>query len=374
MSQWAVVTFLWLLIFAVPLLFAQDFGSKMQVVSISKQYGVIFLLFLLNRFLLMPQLFFKGRRVIYFVSLALLFTLTTSAIYRISGYPERSEALAERSDRRTQMQEQGQRQWQVQGQGQGQVQRRPSSGVSSSRQMAQQPAIPPYVNMTLLALLIIGFDFGLAISVRWLLSERREAEREREMSDVKLALLSHQISPHFFMNTLNNIHAFVDIDPEKAKQAIIDLSRLMSYLLYETNSQRVSLENEADFIRDYINLMRLRFEDRVEILYKIEGNLSGHTIPPLLFLNFVENAFKHGISYKDRSFVRVSLRCDDESVELRVENSAYARPSANSRSGFGIENSRGRLDMLYGDRYTLDIEERSEDGVDIFYVNLKIPL
>ncbi len=346
-SQWGVISFLWILLLALPIVFTSNPSNSNQIETIWRQYGIIFILFIINRFALMPMLFFKGKRMVYFISLALLFAISTTAIYRSSPYKDRIETVNERSETR--------------------YPRRPSS----VRQQTQ-PVIPQFAYMTLLSILLIGFDFGLAISIRWLLSEHREVEREREMSEVKLAMLSNQVSPHFFMNTLNNIHAFVDINPEKAKQTIIDLSRLMGYLLYETNSKRVPLENDAEFIRDYINLMRLRFEDKVEIVYRTEGNFSGHNIPPLLFLNFIENAFKHGISYKESSFIDILLKCDDSSVTLKVENSAHTRPNhpSQKRSGFGIENSRVRLNLLYADNYTLDIDEAG----DKFKVNLNIPL
>ena len=110
--------------------------------------------------------------------------------------------------------------------------------------------------------------------------------------------LKHQINPHFFMNTLNNIHALVDINTESAKQAIIELSAMMRYVVYETGGNVIALREDLRFIKNYIELMRIRYTDNVKVTYNYPQQLKGRVdVPPLIFIVFVENAFKHGVSY-----------------------------------------------------------------------------
>ena len=117
---------------------------------------------------------------------------------------------------------------------------------------------------------------------------------EKENLNQQLEYLKYQINPHFFMNTLNNIHALVDIDPEKAKTTIVELSKMMRYLLYEGNNSLIPLHREVEFLRNYITLMKLRYTDKVKIDTDIPVSLPDRRLPPLLLITFVENAFKHG--------------------------------------------------------------------------------
>ena len=181
--------------------------------------------------------------------------------------------------------------------------------------------------------------------------------------------LQNQINPHFFMNTLNNIHALVDMDAGKAKRTIVELSKLMRYVLYEASNRTILLSREIQFLDNYIALMKLRYTGRVRIECCMPDEVPEVQIPPLLFISFVENAFKHGVSYQEESFIWVFMSVEDGRLAFRCSNSNHGR-SVEQHHGIGLENIRKRLRLLFGQDYTLSINERD----DSFNVLLIIPL
>ena len=172
------------------------------------------------------------------------------------------------------------------------------------------------------------------------------------------------------MNTLNNIHALVDINTEEAKESIIQLSKLMRHLLYDSEIDKISLQKEFSFIKNYVDLMKLRFSDKVEIVLNLPDQISDKSIPPLLFTSFVENAFKHGISYEQPSFIHISFTVTDKILTFELTNSNPKNETADESSGIGIENSRKRLDLLYGKNYIL----KTEDKDDKYSIQLSLPI
>jgi putative two-component system sensor protein len=172
------------------------------------------------------------------------------------------------------------------------------------------------------------------------------------------------------MNTLNNIHALVDIDTGKAKSTIVELSKLMRYVLYEASNKTILLSREIQFLENYVTLMSLRYPDRVSIEKNFPLEVPEVQIPPLLFVSFVENAFKHGISYRKESFVHVVMQLEDGNrLSFRCTNSTGGS-SDEQHHGIGLENVRKRLRLLFGNDYTLSITE--EDNK--FDVLLIVPL
>ena len=203
-----------------------------------------------------------------------------------------------------------------------------------------------------LGILLLAANLGMKAFFRGQENEERMKELEKENLRQQLEYLRYQINPHFFMNTLNNIHALVDIDPSQAKSSIVELSKLMRYLLYEGDKPTIPLDKETEFLTHYISLMRLRYADSVRIDMELPGETGGIEVPPLVYASFIENAFKHGISYEEPSFIRISLQEDKGKLIFKCANSRHpARPD--DRNGIGQENVRRRLDLLYGSNYTL---------------------
>ncbi|MGN1354561.1 MAG: sensor histidine kinase [Alloprevotella sp.] len=241
-----------------------------------------------------------------------------------------------------------------------------------------KPPYPPFgasdVVLGIIAALVMGLNLGVKF---YLKSEQKTKEMEllrRRALEDQLRYLKYQINPHFFMNTLNNIHALVDINPERSKKAIRRLSDMMRYILYEGNNDMVALQKEVVLIKSYTGLMKMRYSKRVSISLNLQDNLPNATLPPLLLICFVENAFKHGVSYDQPSFIKVSLRTGLQKIIFTCHNSLPGQSQSGSesqdRGGVGLANARRRLDLIYGNDYTLDIVTGEND----FFVQLTLPI
>lgn len=220
-------------------------------------------------------------------------------------------------------------------------------------------------------LLLMGMNLGVKLYFRSQEATKAIAQIEKHALERQLQYLKYQVNPHFFMNTLNNIHALVDIDPERAKASIVELSKLMRYVLYEGNNRLTPLSREVQFLRNYVQLMSMRYTGNVSISLDVPEVLPDSMLPPLLLVIFVENAFKHGISYRTKSFVEISLQPHDDRLLFSCRNSRpEIKHDENMKGGVGLSNVRRRLDLLFPDDYTLDIKETD----DTYTVKLEIPL
>lgn len=223
------------------------------------------------------------------------------------------------------------------------------------------------------ALFMSGTNSAIKLLYQSLRDEQQMQLLTQENLRAEMESLKYQINPHFFMNTLNNIHALIDIDAEAAKSAVIDLSKMMRYVLYDSAQASITLANDIRFLKNYIELMRIRYTESVRITFDYPPELPANvSIPPLLLLVFVENAFKHGVSYNRPSYIRITIGCADERLTTVIANSRAATPDERRRKGgIGLENVRKRLDLTYGPNgYTLDIRETEE----CYTVKLVIPI
>ncbi len=218
-------------------------------------------------------------------------------------------------------------------------------------------------------ILMCGMNLGIKLYFRTRKDQKKLQALEKENLEQQLEYLKYQINPHFFMNTLNNIHALVDIDPEKAKGTILELSKMMRFVLYEGDKKGVSLTREFDFIRNYITLMRLRYTDKVQIRIDLPSQVPDRLIPPLMLITFIENAFKHGISYQHDSFIEVKAEVLGSKLHFVCRNSKADKPNE-EKGGVGLANVKQRLKLLYDNDYTLKIE----DEISVYSVQLIIPL
>ena len=353
-----LLSFVWLVLLATPILFREE-NNRPLLDSVLKQFEILLplsVLFFINRFWFVPRFLYHHRYGRYIGSVVLTILILTSALF---VYHEKQTAIPPtgiagiENDRRP-----------PPGEG------HENKPVNVDRQGQPSKPAPPYANFLILSLLITGFDTGLRSTLRWTLAEKDKFRLEKENVATQLVLLRNQISPHFFMNTLNNIHALVDINAEEAKHALIRLSRMMRYLLYETETEQTSLASEVEFISSYVDLMKLRFTEKVRIQLQLPSVIPDKTIPPFLFISLIENAFKHGISYREESYIDIDLSAGENRLVLVVKNSKSGTVSETEKSGIGIENTRKRLDLLYGSSYHLDII----DNKDSFIVNLSVPI
>jgi len=239
----------------------------------------------------------------------------------------------------------------------------PPMGAFPERDVPPPPGrrmpLNPEIMKGVIAVLVMGVNVGVKSFFNMLRNERKMQELKAETLNQRLETLRFQINPHFFMNTLNNIHALVDIDPEKAKESIEEFSKLMRIVLYDGNAPTIPLQRELDFLGHYVSLMRLRYPESVRITLSQTGVSDGAEVPPLLMASFVENAFKHGISYEAPSFVDVSVEVRERQIVFKCVNSRHPEKE-DGRHGLGLDNIRNRLNLLYADAYTLDIDEQPE--------------
>ncbi len=221
-----------------------------------------------------------------------------------------------------------------------------------------------------LGIFMCGANTGIKLIYQSIRDEQTMTELKHQNLQAEMDYLKYQINPHFFMNTLNNIHALIDIDADSAKSAVIDLSKMMRYVLYDSGHASTTLERDLQFLRNYIELMRIRYTDDVEIRIDAPQDADAQVaIPPLLLIVFVENAFKHGVSYRRKSFIRIEVRCEEGMVVSTIANSRTPRTPAN-KPGIGLENVRKRLTLIYGEgNYALTILPEEER----FTVKLSIP-
>lgn len=234
--------------------------------------------------------------------------------------------------------------------------------ISPAIDIRPHPHRPPMweiISRNSISLALVG-ALGVALkSLQYIYVKRVELEQyEKEKIAAELQSLKTQLNPHFLFNSLNNIYALAAIDDKKTQSAIHDLSNLLRYVLYKSNEDTVPLENEINFIKAYCDLMKLRFDDSVNISINDDSaNLSQKQVSPMLFIVLVENAFKHGINPDGKSYITINFSQEDEkTLCCTVSNGNFPKNMKDkSGSGIGIENLRKRLQYLYPNKYNYDI-------------------
>jgi LytS/YehU family sensor histidine kinase len=219
------------------------------------------------------------------------------------------------------------------------------------------------------------YALGLATGVKFVkdsfLNQQLQKEREKHYLETELKFLRAQIQPHFFFNTLNNIYSLTLKKSDEAPEIILKLSDLMSYMLYDSTAALVPLAKEIDYLTNYLDVEQLRFGRRLTISFTIDGETAGVHIPPMILILFLENSFKHGVKNNiSNILLTIRLRVADNRLLFHVENPISEEEKEPNDKGIGLKNVRRRLDLLYGDRYTLDIREENR----IFIVTLQMPL
>lgn len=226
-----------------------------------------------------------------------------------------------------------------------------------------------------IALLLIGANLSVALFVKYMNEKERNAELEKNRLQQELEYLKAQLNPHFFMNMLNNIHGMVEINPSAAQEMIVELSRLMRYVLYEGAKEYIPLSTETDFITTYVTLMRKRYSNKkvsINLRLPQQSQTAGIHLPPLLFIVLIENAFKHGISYLRHSSFDMAMEVTDGHIRFHCRNSRGNSPENMPKrsGGIGLKNLRKRLELLYGQNYSLTIDDKK---TDTYEVTLTIP-
>lgn len=335
-----------LLLFSILPLFVFDRESNRAFYWIYRYYyqlAFMIIAFYVNYLVIVPRFFFLKKRV-YFFSILFLFSIL---LLLLSHFFYDILALDNL---------------------------RPKIGINREvtplRSRSRFGLHPKLVDNFFLLLIVLGFSSGMAIIQRLRKKESTQKEIEKARVDSELAFLKNQISPHFFFNALNNIYGLIAIDSNKAQQVVEKLSGLMRYLIYDSNIETVELQKEFDFTLKYIELMQQRISTKVKLDVHISKEIPGGQIPPLLFIPFVENAFKHGISYRENSFISIMLKTEGNLVVFECRNSVPTKENqAENQGGVGIENIQKRLDLIYNNSFNLILNNANKE----YYVKLTVP-
>ncbi len=220
-----------------------------------------------------------------------------------------------------------------------------------------------------LMLLIFTLSTSIRLGIEWYKTEKQRVLMKSQKVTSELSFLKTQLNPHFLFNSLNSIYSLANKQSSETTNAIVILSELMRYMIYETNKQLVPLEKEIDYIKNFISLQLLRIKDSSGVKVNIHGDLN-YNIEPLLLISFIENAFKYGTDFKGNTNIRIKIEVQDEILKVYVFNSVSLQNAKNENSGIGLENVKNRLMLLYPEQHTLDIKKDKSS----YEVNLSIKL
>ena len=330
----------WGLFFAFPLFMLQQPNGSINWKAFMHHCvmpSTVCIIFYLNYFLFIPRLLFKERNKEFFIAnmVAILLLILGMNYYSTICFPPRMD----------------------------------------------NKYLPPRIFFILRDVISLAFSAGLSVSIRMSIrlsqaeAEKQEAVKSR--TEAELKNLRNQLNPHFLLNTLNNIYALVAFDTDKAQQAIQELSKLLRYVLYDNQQMYVPLTKEIDFIKNYIELMRIRVSPHVKINTQFDIKPQSQTpIAPLIFISLIENAFKHGISPVEDSFIDINVAEDDKQVTCNIRNSNYPKNEGDkSGSGIGLEQVSKRLELIYPNQFEwkrgLTEDKKTYQSTLIIYLNNK---
>lgn len=222
---------------------------------------------------------------------------------------------------------------------------------------------------------VVGFTMAIKLGIDYFNNIKKTKELENKKLEAELSFLRSQVQPHFFFNTLNNLYSLTLTQSKKAPDTVLKLSELMSYVIYEGKAKRVKISREIKHIQDYLDLEKLRYSDRLEPNIEIVGNIDDYYMPPLIFIPFIENSFKHGDT--DASNIPINIKIEVKQKTLFYKVSNNIKPEIISktlnntkRGGIGIKNAIRRLDLLFKKEYNLEIIKENKK----FTIELRMPL
>lgn len=343
----------WVLLFILPAYLMYFDSDKDNHILYRNLIQVVFyvLVFYLNYLVFAPRLFFGHHKPYYFAS-ALLTIIVCTVVMEFSS----ANILPPRRQKHPGLPP-PELEHRIPGPG----------GMMPFNQHKQKPFRGwPIYNFLLTSTLLSAFGLGLRFSDKLTLREKETKEAEKEKLNTELTFLKSQVNPHFFFNTLNNIYSLVAIHPADGQKAILRLSKLMRYMLYETEKGDTSLKMEVEFMKNYLEIVKLRISGKVEVRVLFPEHIPDLTVEPLLLLPFIENAFKYGVSSLKKSFIHIEMSIDGSDVYFHCRNSIAGgeKEVQGYSSGIGLANVSKRLSLLYPERHKLEIN-RSEDVFDV---------
>ncbi|MEG2318486.1 MAG: histidine kinase [Rikenellaceae bacterium] len=211
---------------------------------------------------------------------------------------------------------------------------------------------------------------GITMLRKWQEYQRAAEEARQRQMESELSYLKQQINPHFLFNALNSIYSLIISTSPDAGDAVLKLSAILRYMLYETDKTTVSLSKELDMINDYLSLQKLKCTSATKVTFVYNGDVDNRSLPPLILIPFIENAFKYGSDNVHDSFIDISIAIKENTLFFEVQNRIVCPRKESVSSGIGIANIKRRLELIYHDKYLLTTKEHD----DIFFVSLQIPI
>ncbi|MCD8166885.1 MAG: histidine kinase [Bacteroides sp.] len=339
----------WCIVFVFPLFFLERENNDssinwMRYLHFSIIPLSLALVFYINYFGLIPAYLFQEKIKKFILANILLVSIVGLGTQGWQGIHRRMETMTQNPER------------EIYTQGQEvEISEELSQGPSQQPWQRRPPPVWMFFIRDILSLiLMVGFSVAIRMSIRWSQAENARREAERNRTEAELKNLRNQINPHFLLNTLNNIYALISFNSKKAQQAVHDLSKLLRYALYENQQTFVPLIQEIDFIKNYIELMRIRLTSHVKLTteFRIREENS-ICIAPLIFISLIENAFKHGVSPVEPSYIHIQIyENQQDQVICEIRNSNFPKnESDKSGSGIGLEQVKKRLELLYPNNY-----------------------
>ncbi|PZP48495.1 MAG: hypothetical protein DI598_09865 [Pseudopedobacter saltans] len=395
-KEYLLVLIGWLLLGVIVLLFARGMSEGLSIWEFAKFYCIYFSGFLvilyINSLLLLPKLYYKSKKWAYFTIILVLGILVA---FWLKPFEHMIQEVRKRTmpywEKRwlNEMKNSGRLKDSAmfrfrEGTQRGMQPPPPRDGepmMRNDRHDGPKEGGPPFRHLEdhkqldFISLIIFFFLIGSGLAVessrRLAQSEQKRLLAEAEKTKAELSFLKAQVNPHFLFNTLNNIYSMALVQKEETPDAIMRLSNIMRYVTESSDIDFIGLGDEIDFVSDYVYLNELKGGRQLDLDYSVNGDVIGKEIAPLLLISFIENAFKYGISKREKSPIVIRIDVVEGFLKMMVSNKIFqSKDKMTENTGIGIENARKRLETLYAGRYHLNL--RVEENV--FIVNLDIPL
>lgn len=349
----------WTLVLITPILLFDHNTSTFKLHMLTRQFvwqSVLMIVFYVNYLLLVPRILQKGRQWVFLLLNALLIAACCSFMnYRTDRHREWMEKNRRIENRNNPSK--------MKNGGTTAQLHSPNHQPRNGRRQFGPPIEFIKIQNLFTLILVVGLGAAIRMTQDWRKVENARKEAELGLAEAELKNLRSQINPHFLLNTLNNIYALIEFDATKAQAAVHDLSKLLRHALYDNQQSFVPLTKEIDFLKGYIELMRIRMASHVSLNIEFDVKEESTTlIAPLIFISLIENAFKHGISPTEPSHIDISIKESGGQIACRIANSNFPKDKNDkSGSGIGLQQVQKRLDLMYKGNYTWE-KGTSSDG------------
>lgn len=348
----------WAGVFILPtyLLYGDSPRDNIFIYSVWIQLVFYAVLFYLSYSLLAQRYFFSGKKTAYFTIIGLMILILTLFLDVLNHQLE--PIIHESREGRNPPMELFEK-------------RDPAKSIPPPRHQPPAPAKNmPLFNFLLTSCLVTALSLGLRFSEKLNLNEKIRKDAEKEKLHTELALLKHQINPHFLFNTLNSIYSLALIQSDKTARAVMMLSDMMHYVISDVANETVPLELELEYVVQYVELQKIRLSANVDVQMNITGDPKPYEIPPMILVPFIENAFQYGTSSHENTSIRIDINTGDRLLAFKVSNQVFPGREKAETFGIGIRNTRQRLNLMYPGSHTLDISNNDRE----FVVTLEITL